>query len=254
MLDRRNRRFRGSLKNGTGNNLLSLLRIAQCPVHPVNHKKSQKKKMDKSEKFWNRNANGYDREEMKDRAVRTKILEKVRNHLEKKDDVLDYGCATGIIANEIAGDVNTVHGIDISPEMIRIARNKAIEHSIRNVAYTRSTIFDTGLKEGTFDVILGIYVLHLLEDMPDVLRRIHELLKPGGLFISVTPCLGKKSLAGIALLLVSKTGLIPTLKLLNLPDLEGSITHTDFEILETERLQQSGRQYFIVAKKSQEAS
>ncbi|HEY8954428.1 class I SAM-dependent methyltransferase, partial [Chitinophaga sp.] len=126
--------------------------------------------MNKPEKFWDRSANGYDREEMKDRTLRTKILEKVKKHLRKQDDVLDFGCATGILANEIAADVHTVHGIDISPKMIQIAQNKAREQQISNVTYARSTVFD---EKGTFDVILGIYLLHLLEDMPAVLEKIH---------------------------------------------------------------------------------
>lgn len=201
--------------------------------------------MDRAEKFWDSSANGYDKEEMKDAAVRGKILEKIKAHLKKQDHVLDYGCATGIIANEIAADVHTVYGIDTSSKMIQIAQNKAREQPAPNVTYARSTIFD---EQGTFDVILGIYMLHLLEDISPVLRKIHELLKPGGLFISVTPCLGKKSLAGISLLLAGKAGLIPPVKLFSLAELEHRITSAGFKIGESECLQEKGQQYFIVAK------
>ena len=205
--------------------------------------------MNKSEKFWDRNANGYDQEEMRDAGVRASILEKIKKYLQKDDNVLDHGCATGILANEIAGDVNAVQGIDISAKMIRIAQNKAGERNIRNVGYTHSTIFDGGLKAGAFDVILGVYLLHLLDDVPKVLTRTHELLKTGGLFISVTPCLGETPLTGMALLLAGKAGLIPKMKLLTARDLENQLTDAGFTIPETECLQQRGRQYFIVAKK-----
>jgi 2-polyprenyl-3-methyl-5-hydroxy-6-metoxy-1,4-benzoquinol methylase len=204
--------------------------------------------MNKSEKFWDKSANGYDREEMKDMKVRTKILEKTKKYLNKTDHVLDYGCATGILANEIAGNVHAVCGIDISSKMIEVAQSKAIERNIRNIDYIHSTIFDEQLP--TFDVILGIYLLHLLEDMPAALKRIHELLKPGGLFISVTPCLEKNSLAGIGLLLAGKTGVIPELRLFNVAKLESAITRTGFSIHETDCLKQRGRQYFIVAQKN----
>ncbi|WP_438711046.1 class I SAM-dependent methyltransferase [Aquimarina muelleri] len=206
--------------------------------------------MDKSEKFWNKSANGYDKEEMKDRDVRIKILEKTKKYLKKKDSVLDYGCATGILANEIAGDVEMVYGMDISSKMIQIAKNNASKLDIQNVKYTHTTIFDENYKSGTFDVILGVYLLHLLEDMPKAINRIHELLKPGGLFISVTPCLGKRSLTGISLSFFSKIGLIPSLKTYNISELEGSITNMDFKIIESECLQKRGQQYFIVAKKN----
>jgi 2-polyprenyl-3-methyl-5-hydroxy-6-metoxy-1,4-benzoquinol methylase len=55
----------------------------------------------------------------------------------------------------------------------------------------QATIFDTRLKEETFDVILAFGILHLLKDFPKAIRRINELLKPGGWFISSTACMGK---------------------------------------------------------------
>lgn len=206
--------------------------------------------MDKSEKFWDKSANGYDKEEMKDKDVRIKILERTKRYLKKKDSVLDYGCATGILANEIADNVEMVYGMDISSKMIQIAQNKASELNIQNVNYSHTTIFDENYKEGTFDVILGVYVLHLLEDMPKVLGRIHKLLKPGGLFISVTPCLGKRTFTGISLSLLSKIGLIPSLKTYSVAELEDSITNKEFKIIESQCLQKRGQQYFIVAKKN----
>ncbi|WP_074409440.1 MULTISPECIES: class I SAM-dependent methyltransferase [Aquimarina] len=206
--------------------------------------------MYKSEKFWDKSATGYDKEEMKDKEVRIKILRKIKGYLKKEDNVLDYGCATGILANEIASNVDKVYGIDISSEMIRIAQNKANELHIQNVDYLHTTIFDKNYKSGDFDMILAVYVLHLLEDLPKVLERIYELLKPGGMFISVTPCLGKRSLAGIGLSLVSKTGLIPKLKTYTVSELENSIKDTGFEIFETECLHRRGRQHFIAVRKN----
>ncbi|WP_106794052.1 class I SAM-dependent methyltransferase [Aquimarina sp. Aq78] len=206
--------------------------------------------MYKSEKFWDKSANGYDKEEMKDREVRIKILQKIKGYLKKEDNVLDYGCATGILANEIASNVDKVYGIDISSEMIRIAQDKANELQIQNVDYSHTTIFDMNYKSGNFDMILAVYMLHLLEDLPKALERIHELLKPGGVFISVTPCLGKRSFVGIALSLVSKIGLIPKLKTYTVSELENSIKDTGFEIFETECLHRRGRQHFIAVRKN----
>lgn len=82
------------------------------------------------------------------------------------------------------------------------------------------------------------------------LHRINELLKPGGLIISATPCMGeKKTFLSTLLLLLSKIGLVPNTRSFKISELEDSIVNGNFEIVETECLHQSGQQYFIVAKK-----
>lgn len=205
--------------------------------------------MNKSEKFWDRSASRYDQEEKKDEQTRVKIVEKTKKYLNVGDNVLDYGCGTGLIANEIAGNVKVIHAVDISSKMIEIAQKKANGSKIENIVYAHSTIFDERYKKGSFDVILGFYILHLSEDTEKAIHRIHELLKPGGLFISVTPCLGKKSFVSILLSFVSKIGLIPNLRLFKVPELEDSIANANFKIVETECLRKSGEQYFIAAKK-----
>jgi len=98
-------------------------------------------------------------------------------------------------------------------------------------------------------VILVFYILHLLEDPHKVMQRINELLKPGGLIISATPCMGEKTFLSILLSLVCKIGLIPNIRPFKKSELEDSIANGNFEIVETECLYQRSQQYFIVAKK-----
>ena len=205
--------------------------------------------MNKSEKFWDRMANYYDREEKKDELTYIKIIEKTKNYLKTSDIVLDYGCGTGLISNEIADNVKVIHAIDTSSKMIEIAKRKADGRKIENIDYEHSTIFDERYKRGSFDVILVFNILHLLEDTPKVMRRINELLKPGGLIISTTPCMGEKTFLSILLSLLSKIGLIPKIRSFKISELEDSIANVNFEIVETECLHQRSQQYFIVAKK-----
>ncbi|MFB6340299.1 class I SAM-dependent methyltransferase [Saccharicrinis sp. FJH62] len=47
-------------------------------------------------------------------------------------------------------------------------------------------------KNACFDAIVSYHVIHLLEDIEKVLQKIHDLLKPGGLFILTTVCLKDK--------------------------------------------------------------
>ena len=202
-----------------------------------------------AEKFWDRTANNYDKEEKKDEQTYLSIIEKTRKYLKLSDIILDYGCGTGQASNEIAGNVKMVHAIDISSKMIEIAKNKAMGRKIQNIDYAYSTIFDDRYKKGSFDVILAFYVLHLLDDPQKVIQRMNELLKPGGLIISVTPCMGEKPILNIIFSIAGKTGIIPKIRPFKFPEIEHLLTKENLEIIETECLHKRSKQYFISAKK-----
>ena len=200
-------------------------------------------------KFWDKIANNYDQEEKKDELTYERIIEKIIKHFKISDVVLDFGCGTGLISNRIAGNVKETHAIDTSSKMIEIAQKKADDLKIKNIYYIQSTIFDIRYKIGSFDAVLAFYILHLLDDADKVIQRINELLKPGGLIISVTPCMGETIFQSFILSIISKIGLIPMSTPFKIPELEDLITDGDFEIIESECLYRKGQQHFIVAKK-----
>ncbi len=202
-----------------------------------------------AEKFWDRTASNYDKEEKKDEKTYLNIIEKTRKYLKVSDVVLDYGCGTGLVSNEIAGNVKMVNAIDISSKMIEIAKNKAIGCKIRNIDYAYSTIFENRYKKSSFNVILIFYVLHLLDDSQKVIQRMTELLKPGGLIISVTPCMGEKPILNSIFSIVSKIGIIPKIRAFKFPELEHLLTKENLEIIETECLHKRSKQYFFAARK-----
>ena len=132
--------------------------------------------------------------------------------------------------------------------MIEAAKGKTVERKVKDIDFTQTTVFDEKLEKGSFDVILCFNLLHLVEDMPKVMQRINELLKPGGLIISATPCI-RGTFLGVLLSPVSKIGLIPPITSFKISELEDSISNGNFEIVETECLHQRSQQYFIAAKK-----
>ncbi len=205
--------------------------------------------MHKSEKFWDGFANNWDRQAKNPSQTHIKAVENTKIYLNVNDIVLDYGCATGTVAIEIAGKVKEVHGIDISSKMIEAAKRKAAERKIENIDFTQSTIFNGRLKRESFDVILALNILHLAEDTRKVMQGISELLRPGGLFISAVPCLGEKKSSGILIFLLGKIMRIPYTRFFKISELEDFITNGDFRIAETKSLSQNPPQYFIVAKK-----
>ncbi len=74
--------------------------------------------MKKSEGFWDKVANIYDKVEKRDEQIYINIIERTKKYLKISDTVLDFGCGTGLISNEIADDVKMIHAIDISSNMI----------------------------------------------------------------------------------------------------------------------------------------
>jgi 2-polyprenyl-3-methyl-5-hydroxy-6-metoxy-1,4-benzoquinol methylase len=165
--------------------------------------------MNTSEKFWDKLSHTFDKRAKHFEQTTIKTIENTKTYLNVSDIVLEYGCATGITTYEIADNVKDIHGIDISSKMIEAAKRKVGERTIENIDFAQATIFDERYSRESFDVILAFSILHFLfEDTQKVMKRISELLKPEGLIISSTPCMG----SGVIVKFGSLTQLIANLE------------------------------------------
>lgn len=206
-------------------------------------------KSDKSTRFWDKLAPKFDRYEEKSEATYKLLTDRIQNYIGKDSLVCDFGCGTGLVSIPIARFVRQIKAIDISEKMIDIAKAKTQKLGIANIDYLQANIFDQNLVEGSFDVVIAAYILHLLDDLDSTLARIHCLLKPGGLFISITPCLGNAAMLKVILSLAASTGLVPKTKAFTVGDLEKQHDIALFEISESVCLNREGQQQFIAAKK-----
>ena len=90
--------------------------------------------------------------------------------------------------------------------------------------------------EQTFDAVLAFNVLHLIVDRASTYARVHRLLRPGGLFITKTPCLGEMNpLIRLALPVARAIGKAPTVKVFRAKDIEQEIAAAGFTIVERAR-------------------
>ncbi|MFT5225853.1 MAG: ubiquinone biosynthesis O-methyltransferase [Polaribacter sp.] len=211
--------------------------------------------MNKSEEFWDKASKNYDKTEERFEYIHSKSRENTKKYLKGSNIVLDYGCGTGTTSCQFADHVKEIHAIDISSKMIEIAKEKAVVSKVENVNFVQADIFDKRYKEESFDAILAFNMLHTVPNPKNVMKRIHELLKPEGLFISATPCLRDKMsfLVNVQIQLVRilcKIGIIPIpIRRLKSSELDDLIKNEDFQTIETEELYKGASSYFIAAKK-----
>lgn len=146
--------------------------------------------------FWDRVAEKYAARPVADPAAFDRKIAITREHMTPESVVLDIGCGTGSLALRLADAGREVHGLDVSPEMIRIAEGKAEQAEVANARFHVGPFDErfTAFEDGALDGVCAYSILHLVDDRHAALARIHTLLKPGGFFISSTVCLGKKRL------------------------------------------------------------
>lgn len=204
--------------------------------------------MYKDEKFWNRIASKYDRIEQNDIAYSI-FIEKAKTYLKTEDTIMDFGCGTGLVCNEIAGSVGFVQAIDISAKMIEIGKNKASERKIRNIEFSRTTLFDEKFKNGSFDAIIAFNIFHLLEEPLKYFQRIQQILKPDGLILSAIPCMSEALFLNGVLKFFSLFGLTPKLNSFTSSEMERFFADTSFKTIELNRIKPNSPQYLYLGKK-----
>lgn len=147
------------------------------------------KVISKDSKFWDKFAHKYSLSPIPNQQVYEKKLALTRQYLKLEMNVLEFGCGTGSTAILHAPCVKHIKATDFSQNMIAIAKQKAADQNIQNVTFECAEITDLDEQKEQYDVILGLNILHLLEDKEKTLRKVFSLLKPGGVFVSSTACL-----------------------------------------------------------------
>lgn len=203
------------------------------------------------EKFWNLIARKYAASPIPDIDAYQRKIEKLKSYLSSEDHVLDIGCATGTQCDDLASNVKHVTGIDISSKLLAVAETRKAERGIENVEFLRTTVFDERFEPGSFSVITAFYVLHFHEDLDQACKRIHELLKPGGLFISETVCLGEKRyrITGRIVRTAGKMGFLPLINLLSNQQIELALEKAGFSIVDKTLFSETNGEYTLVARK-----
>ncbi len=209
--------------------------------------------MQQAAKFWDGAAESYAKSPIKDMESYEYTLGRIKSYLSDTDQVLEVGCGTGSTALLLAPNVAHMTASDISNNMIRIAEQKASKQGVQNTSFIATDLFGSKLDQGPYDAVLALNLIHLIEDTEGAMKRISQLVKPGGLFISKTVCRPGKDtplkfrFMLMILPLMQWLKKAPFVKFMEIAELEGHIADAGFKIIETSDSPPPSR--FIVARK-----
>ena len=205
--------------------------------------------MDQSDKFWDKIAERYAKQPVADETSYQKKLEVTRGYLQADMELLEFGCGTGSTAIIHAPLVKHIQAIDVSAKMLQIARGKAKAGNINNITFDQATIENFNTPDQSLDVVLGLSVLHLLEDKEKVLAKVRNILKPGGLFISSTACLGDTLWFIKFIVPIGKLfGFMPSVKVFTVEQLTDALSKAGF-VISYQWQPGKSKAVFIVAQK-----
>ena len=94
--------------------------------------------------------------------------------------LLDLGTGTGRMLELFADDIERGLGLDLSLDMLALARARLDRAGLKHCTVRHGDIYDLALPRDTFDVVSIHQVLHLLDDSARALREAARVLRPGG--------------------------------------------------------------------------
>lgn len=204
--------------------------------------------MKASKEFWDKSAPRYAKSLVRDEAVYQEKLAITQEYFRPDSSVLEFGCGTGSTALVHAPHVRQIIATDISQKMLDIAEQKARDVGVENIQFQQGTLNDLSFDKERFDVILGLNILHLLEDVDATLATVHKLLKPGGIFVSSTALVGDLFFLWRLLIPVMQwVGMAPYVNTLSREALLSKLTRAGFSI--EREWQPNKASIFIVARK-----
>jgi ubiquinone/menaquinone biosynthesis C-methylase UbiE len=126
------------------------------------------------------------------------------------DRVLDAGTGPGVYAIRIAGQARNadVHGIDLSPAFIKIARANARKAGCEHIRFDRGDIEKLPFEADRFDKLICAGALEAVPNREQAAREFYRVLKPGGTAVIIEPDQGRNMHDRAFLFLLYGIGLI----------------------------------------------
>lgn len=130
--------------------------------------------------FWDKIAGVYDIAESFNGNVYREMCGITTRLTPNGAKVLDCAAGTGELSFAAAKKAESVVCTDISENMLKTAKRKAVVFGVENIAFEARNIFDLKDPDDTYDVVIAGNVLHLLTNPEGAVRELYRVLKPGG--------------------------------------------------------------------------
>ena len=128
---------------------------------------------------WDRIRKLHVADEAVEDAIRTALSDKPFRSL------LDLGTGTGRMLEMFGPDIERGLGLDLSLDMLLLARDRLERAGLRNCSVRQGDIYDLPLADDSFDVVILHQVLHFLDDGARAIREAARVLRPGGRLLVV---------------------------------------------------------------------
>jgi SAM-dependent methyltransferase len=99
------------------------------------------------------------------------------------DAWLEAACGPGVISRRLAPHARTVHGIDLTPAMVRLAEQSAADAGVENATFAVGDATRTGLAEASFDGAITRFSLHHIPVPGRLLEELARVVRPGGAIV-----------------------------------------------------------------------
>jgi phosphatidylethanolamine/phosphatidyl-N-methylethanolamine N-methyltransferase len=209
-------------------------------------------RIEKERLFWDSFAKQYDSNRKKPGTNEAYefLFRMFRKDVAGAQNLLEAATGTGLISLNICDLVSTITAMDLSPEMLKIAKRKAISQGVQNIDFQIGDICEITFPDYQFDVIIASNVLHLLFEPDAAIQELKRVLKPGGKIIVPTYCHGENLKSHLFSRCMNLIGFRARSRW-SISSFEEFIEKNGFEISKKEKIEGIIPMLYLVAKPTQ---
>ncbi len=203
--------------------------------------------------IWDKMARKYAQAPIRNEAVYREKLARTQSYFTPDTEVFEFGCGSGTTAIAHAPHVRRIVATDLSANMLEIGREQAAAANIDNISFEQVALENFEPPIEAYDVVLALSLLHLLEAPQAAMSKAYTMLKPGGIFVTSTVCLGdsgglKMLLWRVLIPLMQLIGKAPYVNYLGRAQVQSDLEASGFSI-DFARAPAKGEAAFLIARK-----